>query len=198
MALEEITQAVFETARNEAEHILKAAKKAADAKRAAARNLTEQEVERRYQSQTRAIEEEYARQLTRLQGAANKELLRRKNVLLRQVFAAAQEAILALPEDQYAAVWRRLLERAVAGRGGSLRVYPEEEALYSRLLSEFNEGCPEELRVGVDTEHPLAERGGFIFVSDVFQVDQTLGVLLEILEYELAPLISAELFSGKQ
>lgn len=195
MALEEITQAVLEAARTEAEHILKAAKKAADEKLDAARKAAEQDAERRYLLQTRAIEEEYARQLTRLQGAANKELLRRKNALLRRVFADAREAILALPEEKYAEVWSRLLKKTASDRGGMLRVHAEEQDLYERLASAVNAGRPDDQKVVIDTARFLAERGGFIFVSDVFQVDQTLGALLESLEYELAPVISAELFS---
>ena len=195
MALEEITQAVLEAARTEAEHILKAAKKAADEKLDAARKAAEQDAERRYLLQTRALEEEYARQLARLQGAANKELLRRKNALLRRVFADAREAILALPEEKYAEVWSRLLKKTASDRGGMLRVHAEEQDLYERLASAVNAGRPDDQKVVIDTARFLAERGGFIFVSDVFQVDQTLGALLESLEYELAPVISAELFS---
>lgn len=197
MALEEITQAVLEAARTEAEHILKAANKAADDKLDAARKAAEQDAERHYHGQTRAIEEEYARQLTRLQGAANKELLRRKNALLRRVFAEAREAILALPEEKYAAVWSRLLTKTASDRGGTLRVHKQELGLYERLASGANAVRPDDRKVVIDTENLLAERGGFIFVSDVFQVDQTLGALLESLEYELAPVISAELFSGQ-
>jgi len=195
MALEEITQAVLEAARGEAAHILSAAKMSAGDRLAAARKAAEQDAERRYQSQARAIEEEYARQLTRVQGAANKELLRRKNALLRRVFADAREAILALPEEKYAEVWSRLLKKTASDRGGMLRVHAEEQDLYERLASAVNAGRPDDQKVVIDTARFLAERGGFIFVSDVFQVDQTLGALLESLEYELAPVISAELFS---
>jgi len=76
-----------------------------------------------------------------------------------------------------------------------LRVHAEEQDLYERLASAVNAGRPDDQKVVIDTARFLAERGGFIFVSDVFQVDQTLGALLESLEYELAPVISAELFS---
>lgn len=197
MALEEITQAVLEAARGEAAHILSAAKMSAGDRLAAARKAAEQDAERRYQSQARAIEEEYARQLTRVQGAANKEVLRRKNALLRQVFADARDAILALPEEKYADVWSRLLKKTASDRGGVLRVHASERVLYERLTSMVNLERSEDRKVGIDTEHSLAERGGFVFVSDVFQVDQTLGALLENMEYELAPLISAELFFGQ-
>ena len=195
MALEEITQAVLEAARTEAEHILKAAQKAADEKRAAAHKVAEQDAERRYQSETRAIDEDHARKITRLQGAANKEMLRRKNALLKQVFADAREAILALPEEEYAAVWSRLLRKTASDRGGMLRVHEAEQNLYGRLASAINAERSDDKKVVIDTEHFLVDRGGFIFISDVFQVDQTLAALLETLEYELAPLISAELFS---
>jgi len=41
----------------------------------------------------------------------------------------------------------------------------------------------------------LAERGGFVFVSEGFEVDQTLGTLLEDIQRELAPHIAAEMFA---
>lgn len=198
MALEQITQAVHEAARTEADLILKSAKKSAEETLASARKAAEQDAERRYQALTRAAEEELARKLIQLQGEANKELLKRKNALLRKVFAQARERILALPVAEYTSIVRKLLENTVTGRGGKVRIHDSEKDLFERLVSEFNQDRPEDRQVSIDGEHFLAERGGFIFVSDMFQVDQTLGTLLENIEYELAPQISAELFSGQK
>ncbi len=198
MALDQITQAVLEAARTEADLILKTAKKAADENLASTKKTAELEADRRYQAMTRAAEEELSRKLIQLQGAANKEVLKRKNAVLRQVFDEARKRILALPVEEYAAILRKLLKKTVTDRGGKLRVHPAERDLFERLIADFNQDRPEALRVSMDGEHALPERGGFIFVSDVFQVDQTLETLLENIEYELAPLVSAELFSGQK
>lgn len=198
MALDQITRAVHEAARTEADLILKSAKKAAEEALVSARKMAEQDAERRYQAQVRAVEEELARKLIQLQGEANKELLKRKNAVLRKVFTQARERILALPAGEYVSILKSLLEKTVTGRGGKLRIHASEKDLFERLASEFNQGRSEDQQVCIDGEHFLAERGGFIFVSDMFQVDQTLGTLLENIEYELAPQISAELFSGQK
>lgn len=198
MALDRITQAVQEAARTEADLITKSAKKAAKENLAAARKAAEQDAERRYQALTRATEEELARKLTQLQGAANKELLNRKNAVLQQIFEQAREHILSLPQEEYRAILTTLLEKTVVERGGNLRVHASEKELFEQLVSAFNQGHSDDMHIGIDEEHPLPERGGFIFVSDVFQVDQTLDTLLEGIKYELAPVISAELFSGQK
>ncbi len=198
MALDQITQAVLEAARTEADLILKTAKKAADDNLASAKKAAELEADRRYQAMMRASEEELSRKLIQLQGAANKEVLQRKNAVMRQVFTEARKRILALPVEEYASILRKLLRSTVTDRGGKLRVHPAETDLFERLAADFNQNRPDALKVTIDGEHVLSERGGFIFVSDVFQVDQTLDTLLENIEYELAPLISAELFSGQK
>lgn len=198
MALDQIKQAVLDTARTEADLVIKAAHKAVDEKLSAARRGAEQESERRYQAATRAVEEELGRKLIQLQGAANKDLLVRKNALLKQVFTQARERILALPSAEYTAVMQRLLEAAAEGRGGQLRVHPSEKAAFEALTSAFNQGRDDALRVTVDDARPLAERGGFVFVSEAFEVDQTLGTLLTDIEYELAPQIAADLFAERK
>lgn len=198
MALEQISQAVLETARTEADHLLKAAQKAASEKLDHARRAAEQEADRRYQAATRTIEENLARKLIQEQGVANKELLARKNAILQRIFAQAREEILDLPSGEYTAVMEKLLRRAAEGRGGVLRVHPSEYTVFEALLASFNAARPEVQHVRLDETQPLAERGGFIFISTEFQVDQTLATLLNDIEYKLAPHIAAGLFSGQK
>jgi len=195
MALDQINQAVLDAARTDADLILKAAQKAVDDKLSAARKAADQEAERRYQAAARALEEDLARKVIQLQGASNKEMLLRKNALLQKIFVQARDRILALPAGEYAAVMGKLLGQTVEDRGGRLRVHPEDKATFQALLSTFNQGRAEALQVRIDDAEPLAERGGFIFVSEAFQVDQTLGTLLSDIEHELAPQIAADLFS---
>ena len=196
MPLEQISQAVLDQARTEADHIVRAAQKAADEKTARARELAEQDAERRAQSAMRAIDEDFYRKLTQFTGAGNKELLARKSACVRQVFEASRGQMLALPQDEYLAIMRKLIARAAEGHGGKLRVHPDEKGKFTQLLAQFNADRAADLQVVLDDAQPLPEAGGFIFVTGKFQVDQTLRALLTDLEYELAPQIAAELFGA--
>ncbi len=194
MALEQISQAVLDTARTEADHLIRAAQKTAEAKVDEARRVAEQDGERRYQAAVRAIEEDFARQLIQAKGAAGKELLAKKNARVRQVFDEARQAILSMPQAEYAQILRGLLERSVGARGGRVRVHPQDRSAFAEILAAFNKGRDTDARVELDEANPLAERGGFIFEGGSFQVDQTIGTLLIDLERDMAPEIAADLF----
>lgn len=190
MALEQITQAVLDAARNEADRIRKAAEMAATEKVNAGRLDAKTESERQYQAAVRSIDEEYHRKLSQTVGAANKEVLAERNRCMRRVFDTARQQILALPEDVYRGVMRRLLERAAEGHSGRLRVHPGEVPRFKALLNALNAAHAGAAQVTLDETAPLAEPGGFIFVSETYQVDQTLQTLLLDLEYELAPQVA--------
>jgi len=198
MGLDNISRSVLEAANKEAEHILKAAKLAADETIASAKAAAEQDGERKYQAAVRAIEEELGRQLIQVRGAANKELLAKKNQRLREVFDTAHEQILAFPENEYAGIMQGLLEKSAAEGGGAVRVHPDDEAVFSRLIEEINKGRSGDEQVKLDKDKPLEQRGGFVFVGESYEVDQTLGTLLADIERELAPKIAAELFAGRE
>jgi len=193
MTLDNIRQAVLDSARKEADRILEAAQKAAATKVQAGEDAARLDAERRYQAETRAIEEEYARRLIQYRGTANKRLLELRNERLREVFATALRRILDWPPDQYAAAMGDLAARATAGAGGALRVHPADREAFARIVDDLNRDRAPEERVRLDAE-PLAERGGFVFVGPDFEVDQTLGTLLADLEHEMSPAIAAELF----
>lgn len=199
MALEQISRAVRESAQKEADLILKAAEMAAAEQEEQARRAAEAEGERRYQQAVRAIEEEYARKLIQFSGAANKELLARKNACMRQIFEAAYARLLELPDEEYAAIMRQLLDQAARDkdgriRGGRIRVHPDEKDRVEAVLREYNAGRPDDQTLIVDAANPLPERGGFIYVAENFQIDQTLRTLLGDLEREHAPRIAAQIF----
>lgn len=197
MALEDIQKAVLDTARKEAARIVEAARQAADAKVAAETEALRREAERRYAAETRAIEEDYARKLVQHKGAANKRLLELRNRRLREVFQRARRQVLDAPADEYRQTMARLLELAAEGAGGLLRVHPDDRAVFEEILASFNAGRPENEQVRLDDAQALPERGGFILVSEDFEVDQTLDTLLTDLEHDMSPAIAAALF-GKQ
>ncbi len=196
MGLERISESVLAAAKTEAEHIVKAAQHAAEERVEAAREAAEREGERQYQAAVRAIEEEFARKLIQCRGVAGKELLIRKNACLRGVFDCAKAALKALPETAYMEVMGRLLERAAGADGGTLRVHAEDRARFLRFLEAFNRNRAVEAQVRLEDAAPLPERGGFLFSSGRYEVDQTLDTLLKDMERELAPQIAAELFGG--
>ncbi|MCX5768929.1 MAG: V-type ATP synthase subunit E family protein [Candidatus Hydrogenedentes bacterium] len=196
MGLDNISRAVLEAAKNEADHIIKAARKNADDKIAAARAAAEHDGERKYQNAVHAIDEDLARQLIQARGAANKQILAKKNLRLRQVFDSARQKILAMPAPEYANLMRSLLDRSVGPLGGLVRVHHQDEKLFAQLLADLNKARTPETELKLDTANPLEDRGGFMFVGGYYEVDQTLATLLGDIERDLAPQIAAQLFAG--
>lgn len=193
--LQSIEQAVREAAEKDADLIIKAAEMAARAQIEAAREEATRDEDRRYQAAARAIEDEAGRRLLQHKGTASKQLLEMRNELLGRVFAMARERILNWPEEQYMDVMRRRLERAAAESGGRLRVHASERDAFGRLLESFNTGRPVERQVALD-DTTLRERGGFVFVAETYEVDQTVDTVLGELRYEMAPAIATELFGA--
>jgi len=196
MGLESIQRAVLETANAQSDHIVQAARKAADDKLAAFRDTETQASERRFQAAARATEEELARVLIQQRGAHNKQLLEKRNARMAQVFAVARARVLDAPATEYAAFMRALLEKSVGAGACGVRVHREDEGVFTALLVELNkQRSPGEALV-LDTAHPLPERGGFVVVSDRYEVDRTLDTLITDIEREMAPQVAAELFGG--
>ena len=194
MALDDIRNAVLDSARKEADRIVAAARKAADERLRRRMEEARQEAERRYQSEARAIDEEFARALVQFNGAAGKRLLEKRNERLREVFAAARRQVLEWPRDEYARVMRSLVERASDGAGGRLRIHPDDRDVFASAIDDINRGRADADRVQLADADPLTARGGFVFVTPDYEVDQTLDTLLADLERELGPQTAAELF----
>lgn len=194
MALEKIQQAVKSSAQTEADHVLKAAERSAQERVETQKEAAGRDAERQYQAATRAIDEEFARKLLQAKGVSAKQLLEKRNALLLRVFQQARQQVLAWNVGEYAAVMGRLLERAAGDLGGKLRIHPKDSAAFARVLAEFNARRDPAKQVTVDETRPLPAQGGFVFVSDTFEVDQTVDTLLKDMEHELAPRIAAEIF----
>lgn len=193
MTLTNIQSSVLEAARHEAEKIVKAAEQSAHDRIAREVEACRNEAELRYQQAVRAAEEDAARRLLQAKGVQSKQLLEHRNALLGRVFAEARQRILDLPQDQYVEVMTRRLTRTAGKDGGRLRVHPQDRPAFDRLLGPWNASRPADARVTVDEGAPLEKRGGFIFVSAAYEVDQTLDTILSDMEYALAPEIGAEI-----
>lgn len=195
MALDQITQAVLERAEKNAELIVKSAQLAAEEKVEVWRKNAEIESEKTFQAMERTIDEELSRKLIQMQGTANKAVLKKKNEILQQIFARAKDAILSLPSEEYAEIMKRLLAKSAGEAGGSVRVHADEREVFRALLDAFNEGRADNNKITLLEDDPLQEKGGFVYVSERFQVDQSLETLLNDIQYAAAPEISAALFS---
>ncbi|MCU0577347.1 MAG: V-type ATP synthase subunit E [Desulfobacterota bacterium] len=195
MGLDTIRQVILDEAKAEAAHILQGARKAAQERTSAGKGRIDDESERLFRSRTQAIQDGFSRGLIQLKGNAGKEILARRGQIVRSVFAMAREELLSRPPDEYGRLMGRLLERAAGEFAGRVRIHPDDRQVFGTVLSEFNKDRGARGRIMVDEAEPLPVRGGFVFVTQDFEVDQTLETLLRELEQELLPIIAKELFS---
>jgi vacuolar-type H+-ATPase subunit E/Vma4 len=196
MGLERIRHAVLSKAKIEATDIIESAKKRNADFLKSQKKAAEQEFDRLCRLRMQAIEEEYNRKLIQRKGMSNKQVLDKRNNLLKSLFERAKHDILAWPLEQYAKVMDRLIENAAGNLEGCIRVHPEEEELFLKILSRLNKGSAS-AKITLDQTAPLPERGGFIFVSASFEVDQTLNTMLKDIEHNMLPAMASELFPGK-
>jgi vacuolar-type H+-ATPase subunit E/Vma4 len=192
MGLENIRQAVLAEAKTKATRIVDSAKNNAANLLKSRKEIAEQEFDRICRHRMQAIEEEYSRKLIQFKGAAGKQILDKRNALLKTLFEKAREEILKWPAEKYAGVMRRLIEKSAAGDAGEIRVHPDDTAVFEKILLELNAGRLAKLALSKGA--PLTKRGGFIFVSSDFEVDQTLDTILREVEYDTLPVIAERLF----
>ncbi len=196
MGLEKIRHTVLSEADAEATHIIESARKKNADLLKAQKEAADQEFERLWKLRTQAIEDEYSRKLIQVRGAASKQVLDRRNALVKSLFERATKEILAWNQERYAQLMRRLIEKTAGGCEGKIRVHPDEKDLFERVLSQMKEGRGE-ARIALDRDHWLPRPGGFMFVSPDFEVDETLDTVLKEIEHDLLPAIAADLFPGK-
>jgi len=196
VALDTIHQSVIASATTEAGRIVETAELHASERVAREVEAIRRAEEHRYQLAVRALEDAAARKISRVKGEASKRLLARRNALLDAIFAEARKNILAMPRDAYAAEMRKRLETASGGAGGVIRIHPDEKNVMESMLALFNAQRPGDARVSLDPAAPLPKPGGFVFVAETFEVDQTLETIVDALKHELAPQLAAELFEN--
>ncbi|HOD76538.1 MAG TPA: V-type ATP synthase subunit E family protein, partial [Syntrophorhabdaceae bacterium] len=143
------------------------------------------------EARSRFIEEEYSRKLAHFQGNAGKEYLEARNAFLRAIFDRARQTVLSWPADEYGRVMKGFLEKITQGRKGRIRIHPDDREVFSKLLAGITAGGGEG-DVEID-DGSLPERGGFIFISDEFEVDATIETVLQDIERSLLPEIAEDL-----
>ena len=196
MGLEKIRQSVLAEAKKEATRIVESARRNAENLLKSQKEAADQEFDRLWKIKMQAIEEEAGRKLIQCKGAAGKKILDKRNTLLTSLFETAKKEILAWPPDKYSQVMRRLIEKASGNDRGMIRVHSDEREVFAKILSRVNEGRRDS-EVTLDRSASLPDRGGFVFVSSSFEVDQTLDTILREVEHGLLPVIAAELFPEK-
>ncbi len=195
MALEEISKAVLESVQREAELIIKSAQKEAEEKKKSAQRSAEEKAERVYQISIRNIDEEMARKSVQVQGLINKEILKEKNIIINQVFQKAKDNILKTSGQEYQQLMERLLTHSIPqGAKGQIRVHKEDLELFKNLVNKLN--ASHGVQLSIDENNKLSSRGGFIFASEGYQIDQTLDTILGDLQRELVPVIAQKLFGN--
>jgi vacuolar-type H+-ATPase subunit E/Vma4 len=192
MSLDKIKEAVLKASRTEAERINAAAARQAKEKLDIQKENLRREFEYQYEARSRLIEEEYARKLAHFQGTAGKEYLEARNASLRAIFDRARETVLAWPADEYGRVMKGFLEKIVGEGRGRIRVHPDDREIFSKLLEGMASESGERTTIEIDGD-PLPERGGFIFISDDFEVDATIGTIFQDIERSILPEIAEDL-----
>ena len=97
MGLERIRQAVLAEAKAEAARIIDSARKNNAHFLKSQKEAAEQELDRLCKLRMQAIEEEYNRKLIQLKGLASKQILDKRNALLKSLFEKAKKEILGWP-----------------------------------------------------------------------------------------------------
>ncbi len=195
MSLEKIRQAVLAEARAEAKNIMDIADKKVSAALHAQKELIKRDSERHYNLSVQAIEDEYRRKLVQHKGISGKQILKRRNLLLSTIFEKARATILNFPDVEYGRLMTHLIDKVSDSTGGKLYVHRGERDIFLKILTEINERRSPEVRIVLDESHPLSERGGFVFISAEYEVDQTLSTMLKDIEKEMLPVIAKKLFS---
>lgn len=192
MSLDKIKEAVLKASRTEADHINAAAARQAKEKLDIQKENMRREFEYQYEARSRLIEEEYARKLAHFQGTAGKEYLEARNASLRAIFDRARETVLASPVEEYGRAMKGFLEKIVHGGKGRIRVHPDDREVFSTLLEGMASEGAERAGIEIDGD-PLPERGGFIFITDDFEVDATIGTIFQDIERSILPEIAEDL-----
>ncbi|HPU30678.1 MAG TPA: V-type ATP synthase subunit E family protein [Syntrophorhabdaceae bacterium] len=194
MGIEKIREAVLSDARREAKNIIDLAKKNSDTLLKRKKQEIDEEYERIYKTRVQEISDEFARKLVQFKGITNKKILEKRNTLIDRIIKRAREKVLNLPEEKYMDLMARLLEKTAFNTAGVIQVHKEEKDSFTRLVERLNKDRAENMKLFIDDKNFLQDRGGFIFITKDYEVNQTLDLLLSDLKKEMLPVIAKELF----
>lgn len=195
MGIDKIREAVLSDAEKEAKSILETAKKNARVLVEKKKREIDEEMDRLYKARTSAISEEFNRKLIQYRGMAGKQVLEKRNILIDAIFEKAKEMVLGLSVDRYKSLMSSIMERIAGDSSGRVRVHRDDMDIFREIIWDINKNRAEGSKIFLDESDTLAERGGFVFVADNYEVDQTLDILLKDIKKEILPSLARELFS---
>lgn len=196
MSFDKVENAVLVEAKAEAEKIADRARK--DSKEAIAR--FREEAEKSSDDAVRAAEGAAARETARKLGIARQEgrmsVLAAKNKVLDTLFSRAADKLRTLSEQEYRGLVEGLLKNLPQDIGGTLRIHPDDAAVYTRsLLDEVNKGRSESGKItGVVNDQKVAR--GFIIDGPNFTADFTIDTLLAKVREDMVGELAKELFES--
>ena len=197
MSLDKIRDAVINKAQKEKEEIIARAKAVSELDVLAARKAIMEGIERRLGGIEAEFREEIKRQTASLNREHRLRLLEMKNRIIDDIFIRAIDKVINLPDDKYLAWMERRFLKIDRKLPGKLCVNARDLKRIDHLfMDRINSGRQEGSRIDLNQD-PIDIKGGFVFRTNKFEIDQTLDTIMVDLERELAPMIAKELFYGK-
>ncbi len=153
-----------------------------------------------YQNETETIAEKKAAEQKEHMLASQrmkdaKEYLAEKRKILDDVFDKAKEEFMKLPDDQYKALMKKLIEKAVETGDEEVVVDENEKAIDQELIKQINRdlgpGYKGNLRLS-ESKEKIGK--GFILRRGNIQTSATLDVLLQVAQDKLEIPLADELF----
>lgn len=197
MSLDKIRDAVFNKAQKEKEEIIARAREENEQKIKTTKEAIKEGIERRLKGIEAEFREEIKRQIASLNREHKLRLLEMKNRIIDDIFIRAVNKVINLPDDKYLAMMERRLLKVDSNLPGNLFVNARDikriDPLFMDRINSRRQGGS---RIDLDQD-PIDIKGGFVFKTNKFEIDQTLDTIMVDLERELAPMIAKELFYGK-
>ena len=195
MSLDRIRESIVGKAEKEKKEIIDRARADWQEKTDSFKAAMKEDIERRLEGVDHEYREKIKRKILALKRENRLKLLMIKNNIIDDIFGQALDHFIKQPDDKYIA----MLERWFLNIGTDL---PGEMLLNAGDLKRIDRGFIERInkhrQVGARVDlsnNPINIKGGFIFRTGRFEIDQTLDTKIADLRRELAPMIAKELFN---
>ena len=188
MSTENIEKKVLESARAEAEKIVREAEEAARKRMAAAQAESERRTAQAAEEAGAALEQKLHQQTTSETAANKLKLLTHKAAILEEVFAKAIDQFIGDRSGDYRN-WLSAQLQSVAGESGAIVPAQDDRPVIQELLWDLKEG--DGLSVAEDS---LPLRGGFVLKGEKVDLDLSLDTQLAELKEKLLPELAVKTF----
>lgn len=198
MNAEQVVNKILSEAKDKAEKIISEAKQRAEAQVAETR--TEQA---EYDTQSEKLAEEAAqdkrdRMLAGARMANAKQLLAARVQILEDVFDKAKQSIVSLPDKEYLALMKTLLQKAVETGDEEVVIGKDESRITPAFIKEANG----QLGSGFQGNLRLAEQrgdfsGGFILTRGNIRINASIDVLIDQVRQSLESELVEDIFAEK-